>query len=58
MAEVTQVTSLILHELRVRRRTIVGWTIGLTFFAVLYMSFFPALPDDMHSGLLRGDWLS
>ena len=35
------------HEVRVRRRTIVGWTIGLGFFAVMYMSFFPALPDDM-----------
>jgi ABC-2 type transport system permease protein len=39
--------SLMVHELRIRRRAILGWTIGLSFFAVLYMSFFPALPDDL-----------
>jgi ABC-2 type transport system permease protein len=39
--------NLILHELRVRRGTIIGWILGLGFFAILYMSFFPALPQEM-----------
>lgn len=39
--------SLMRHELRLRRRTIIGWTIGLAFFGVMYMSFYPALPDEM-----------
>jgi len=41
------VISLMRHELSLRRRAIIGWAIGLTFFAVLYMSFFPAMPDEM-----------
>jgi ABC-2 type transport system permease protein len=43
------VISLLRHEVRVRRRTILGWSIGLAFFGVMYMSFYPALPDEMRS---------
>lgn len=39
--------SLMLHEVRTRRRMIVGWTIGLAFFGVMYMSFYPSLPDEI-----------
>jgi ABC-2 type transport system permease protein len=39
--------NLLLHEIRVRRGAILGWTIGLGFFAIMYMSFFPALPDEL-----------
>ncbi len=41
--------SLMLHEVRVRRRTIIGWALGLGFFAVMYMSFYPALPEEMRN---------
>jgi ABC-2 type transport system permease protein len=39
--------NLLLHEIRVRRGAIIGWTMGLGFFAIMYMSFFPALPDEL-----------
>lgn len=39
--------SLMRHELRVRRRTILWWTVGLAFFAALYMAYYPALPDSL-----------
>jgi ABC-2 type transport system permease protein len=39
--------NLLLHEIRVRRGAILGWTIGLGFFAIMYMSFFPALPAEL-----------
>jgi len=34
------------HEVRVRRRTILGWTLGLAFFSLMYMTFYPALPQE------------
>lgn len=43
------VISLMLHEVRVRRRTILGWTIGLAFFGVMYMAFYPSLPAEMRN---------
>ncbi len=39
--------SLVLEELRVRRRAILGWAIGLSLFTSVYMSFFPRLPDEL-----------
>lgn len=36
--------SLLWHELRSRRRAIPGWTIALSFFSVIYMVIFTALP--------------
>jgi ABC-2 type transport system permease protein len=41
--------SLMIHEIRVRRRTILGWTVALAFFAAMYMAFYPALPDEMRN---------
>lgn len=38
---------LMLHEVRVRRRTMVGWALGLGFFTIMYMSFYPSLPDEL-----------
>jgi ABC-2 type transport system permease protein len=37
---------LLLHEIKVRRGAIIGWTIGLSFFSIMYMSFYPALPPE------------
>ena len=37
---------LLLHEVKVRRGAIIGWTIGLGFFSIMYMSFYPALPPE------------
>lgn len=39
--------SLLLHELRVRRGGIIGWSLGLSIYAGLYTAFYPALPDEM-----------
>jgi ABC-2 type transport system permease protein len=36
--------SLLWHELRSRRRAITGWTIALSFFSVIYMIIYTALP--------------
>jgi ABC-2 type transport system permease protein len=44
---VISMLNLFLHELRIRRGAIFGWTIGLGFFAIMYMSFFPALPPEL-----------
>jgi ABC-2 type transport system permease protein len=37
---------LLLHEIKVRWGAIIGWTIGLSFFSIMYMSFYPALPPE------------
>lgn len=39
--------SLFLHELRIRRGTVLGWSIGLGIYAALYTAFYPALPAEM-----------
>jgi ABC-2 type transport system permease protein len=41
--------NLLLHEVRVRWRAILGWTIGLGFYSVIYMIIYPALPAEMRA---------
>ncbi len=38
---------LLWYELRIRRTSILGWTIGLSFFSVIYMIIYPALPAEV-----------
>ena len=39
--------NLLRHELRMRRGSILGWTIGLSFFSVIYMIVYTALPAEV-----------
>jgi ABC-2 type transport system permease protein len=39
--------SLLWHELRLRRRSIPGWTLALSFFSVIYMIIYTALPSEV-----------
>lgn len=38
---------LLQHEIRARRGAIIGWSLGLGFFSLMYMSFYPALPPEL-----------
>ena len=39
--------NLLWYEVRMRRGSILGWTIGLSFFSVIYMIIYPALPAEV-----------
>lgn len=41
--------NLLLHEIRSRRNAIIGWGIGLIFYAMLYTTIYPEMEDQMAS---------
>lgn len=38
-------TDLVFHELRIRLRSLIGWSLGLSFFGLLYLFSYPQLSD-------------